>query len=373
MATLIGTVKLLTLFPVLIGAGVVAFVIQGVSYLTLRQISETTHRKLVTRVSYCFLLVGTFLLQHWSKIRLITYGDSIPDSASVLCIVNHYSNIDFLIGLAWLSRLGYPSPGNVKAVVKKSLGSVPIFGWILKFSEFVFLTRSWERDQSNFVTKLRKLSTFPSTGLPYWLVLFPEGSRLQPDKLANSQKFAQANNYPTFNNVLLPRFKGFQALVPEIRSSINYVVDVTLMFEGKKPSMSSVLKGTADNVIHVHIRTHPISTIPRNEEGIKDWLLQRWIEKETRIQEFSDGKNTLGPRIASEDDEHPPSVTGLYLLFAIFVVFAAPILYAVSRFDNGIRYLLLANSLACAAVALFVGLVLRPSAKGKTKRNKKAL
>ncbi len=369
MVKVVASLKLLTLFPVLIGAGVVACVVEGASYLTVRQVSLTFHRKIVTAVSYCFLLVGSFLLQHWSKVRLVTYGDTVPSNASVLVLANHSSNIDFLIGLAWLTRLGYPAPGNAKAVVKASLGSVPIFGWILRFSEFVFLTRSWDRDHFNFVAKLRKLSTFPKTGLPYWLLLFPEGSRITPDKLVNSQKFAQANNYPTFNHVLLPRFKGFQALVPEIRSSLDCIVDASFMFEGKKPTMSSVLKGTDDSVIHVHLRTHPIADIPQDEDGMKTWLLQRWVEKEARIQAFMQDKTSLGQPYSTQ--ERAPSVAGLYVLFGIFVAFAAPVLYAASQFENGLRYFLVANAAAVAAIALLIGVNLKPSAKGKTKTNGK--
>jgi len=160
MNKLFAPLKLLAVFLILIGAGVVTFVLEILSYLTVRHFSLTRHRKLVTAVSYCFLTVGSFLLEHWASIKLVTYGDVIPLTSSALCICNHSSNIDWLVGLAWLSRFGYPAPGNVKCVVKASLGAVPIFGYILRLSEFVFLTRNWDRDHERFMVMLSGLYYF---------------------------------------------------------------------------------------------------------------------------------------------------------------------------------------------------------------------
>lgn len=272
--------------------------------------------------------------------------------------------LDRLVGLAWLSRLGFPAPGNAKAVVKASLGQVPIFGWALRLSEFVFLARSWERDQQRFVSALRSLGTFRATGHPLWLILFPEGSRLTSDKLANSQKYSRVNGFPVFDHVLLPRFKGFQALMPELRRHIEYVVDGTLIFDGPKPSMTTVMNGTADIVIHVNIRKYPVAEIPEDEQAMQDWLLQRWVEKESLIAGFLRDPLSLGPPCDPERDA-PPSVAPLYTLFAIFVSLAIPILYAVSQIENGMRNLMIANLAIVVMVGGFIASNLRPSRKGK--------
>ena len=61
--------------------------------------------------------------------------------------------------------------------------------------------------------------------------MFPEGTRLKPGTLKKvivlkvvllilqSQEHAKKNNLQVFNNVLLPRTKGFNAFISEFRES----------------------------------------------------------------------------------------------------------------------------------------------------------
>ncbi len=73
------------------------------------------------------------------------------------------------------------------------------------FTEYIFAYRDWSRDAKFIPRALAELKQFPD---PIWMVVFPEGTRFTPAKLAKSNEFARANNKPTFNHVLLPRTKA---------------------------------------------------------------------------------------------------------------------------------------------------------------------
>lgn len=267
-----------------------------------------------------------------------------------------------LVGLAWFARFGYPYPGNVKAVVKASLGSVPIFGWVLRFSEFVFLARSWAADREQFLAKLAALTTFSESGHPLWLVLYPEGSRLTPEKLSVSQAYAASAGLPVLQHTLLPRLKGFAAMLPVLRAHIDTVYDATVLFEGKTPSMSTVMSGTADTIIHVHLDCYDVNGIPTEEEALHAWLLERWTEKDARIARFKADPKSVGEPLSHLSEK--PSVAALYTLFFVFLCTAVPVLYATSRIPNGIQILVGGCSLIVGATALFVMGNLIPSRKG---------
>jgi hypothetical protein len=48
--------------------------------------------------------------------------------------------------------------------------------------------------------------TFPR---PFWVGIYPEGTRITPKKWKESITFAAEKGLPQLNNVLLPRTKGF--------------------------------------------------------------------------------------------------------------------------------------------------------------------
>lgn len=238
--------RLFAMFVILVCAGLVASIVQGISHLLLRKRNRDLHRRVTIAMTRAFLLCGTFTLERWAGIRIITHGAAIPPDVATFCILNHCSDIDMLIGLAWLSRYGHPYPGNAKAVVKASLGAVPVFGWILKFGEFPRISRVWARDRIRLSNDIKSLLTFKT---PLWYVLYPEGSRFTPEKHVVSQEYARTNGYPVLNNLLLPRTKAFIALVEELRGNVDSICDATLMFDGPIPSAKTVLSGECSTYV----------------------------------------------------------------------------------------------------------------------------
>lgn len=356
--------RLLTMFVLLAGAAFVTCLFQAFSYALMRPFSLRSHRRFCAFFSRSFLLCATFLLERWSNVRFVIYGKRIDPSLSPLCLSNHCSDVDWLIGLALLSRLGAPFPGNVKAIVKASLGRVPLFGWILRFAEFLFLTRNWAADRERFFRSLNSLCAYSRDCGSVCLVLFPEGTRLSAASLVYSQTFAREKGYPIFNQVLTPRFKAFTAVVPTLRDTLDGILDLTLMFEGSTPNMSTVLTGNATTICHIHTSYHPMGQVPEGEEKLEEWLLTRWREKDARMAAFKINPASLGPPVAMPGR---PSCTPVYMLFVASLIAGATTLYLCSRYKHGIRSLFLFLAFSVVMTALFVATNLRPSSKGSGK------
>lgn len=359
-------ISLILSFSVCFAAATTACFFQSLSYIFVKPFSFNAHRRIALHCNYAFFLVSTFLLQVWSNTTFKTYGDALPKDKSCFIIVNHSSSADFLIGLAHLAMMQYPSPGNVKSAVKASLGNIPLFGTILHFAEFLFLTRSWSADRENFLTSLHNFRDYETTVSPFWFVLFPEGTRLTPDKLQHSKQYAMSKGTDPLSHVLYPRFKAFTATMSALREQFDVVVDATYIYDSPI-SLKETLAGTANTVIHAHATCHDIKSLPEGEEQLEKWLLDRWYEKDSRISSFQENSESLG---AADDSLFPvskASVTPFYGLVLFFAASASIILYKCSQYRNGLVLLFVSSTALLLLVAAFVIVTNRPSRKGSSR------
>lgn len=353
----------LVFFP-LVGAASVACFFEALSFLFIRPRSLIKHRQVCTFFSRCFFLISVFLLEDWANISFKAYGDRIKPDKSYLCVVNHRSDLDWLLGLAYVARLGYPYPGNAKSVVKASLAKVPIFGTLLRLAEFSFLTRSWATDKDKFLKALASLRTYSESGNPLWFVLYPEGTRFTKEKQAYSQAYAATKELRPTTHVLFPRYKAFTAIVSTLRGQFDGVIDATFMFEGEQPAIKGALAGTASTVVHVHTKSYPMEDLPEGEEQLEQWLLERWYEKDKRIAAFNEDVSTLGDPNEDLSESKNASARPFYALVAVYALAAIATIYVFSKFQNGLFFLFGASFGAVALTGLFTVLNIRPSRKG---------
>ena len=101
-------------------------------------------------------------------------------------------------------------------MAKKMLKYVPTVGWAWGLSDFIFLDRNWEKDKQTLTKGMSDLATYPSS---VWLLLFAEGTRLSPEKLELSQKFAKDRNLHVLKHHLTPRSKGFVHMMKHLDTS----------------------------------------------------------------------------------------------------------------------------------------------------------
>ncbi len=81
---------------------------------------------------------------------------------------------------------------------------MPFYGWYWRRHGFIYVRKSWQDDGPRLLADLGSLPTYHS---PYWLVLYPEGTRFTPARAAKCHEFAAQRGLALLNNVLTPRTK----------------------------------------------------------------------------------------------------------------------------------------------------------------------
>ena len=135
-------------------------------------------------------------------------------------------------------------------ILKDSLRTAPIFGWLMQLALYIFLKRNRENDLphiSKMLSYLTSLRTVPS------LLLFPEGTDLSPSNIEKSNRFATENNLPQYQQVLHPKPSGLVTAVSAYREQQQpqqggaAIHDLTIAYEdyhiGKRSSEKSFLFG----------------------------------------------------------------------------------------------------------------------------------
>ncbi|XVE75650.1 hypothetical protein DITRI_Ditri12bG0110100 [Diplodiscus trichospermus] len=193
-----------------------------------------------------------------------------------LVMANHRSDIDWLVGWVLAQRSG--CLGSSIGVMKKSSKFLPVIGWSMWFSEYLFLERSWAKDENTLKAGLQRLKDFPR---PFWLALFVEGTRFTQAKLLAAQEYATSQGLPVPRNVLIPRTKGFVSAVSQMRSFVPAIYDITVAIPRSSPSptMLRLFKGQS-SVVHVHVKRRLMKELPETDEAVAQWCKDLFVEKD---------------------------------------------------------------------------------------------
>lgn len=183
--------------------------------------------------------------------------------------------------------------GRIYVVLKESLRRIPIIGWGMQFSQFIFLKRNWEKDKDRLAAHLQKLN---SAAAPMWLMLFPEGTNLHPVTRKASKKWADKNEIPDMEHQLLPRSKGLQFCIQNLRKTTPYVYDCTIAYEGVPTGQyaseiftiqAAYFGGKPPKSVNMYWRRFDVWSIPvDNDRAFDNWLRARWIEKDQLLDHY---------------------------------------------------------------------------------------
>jgi len=272
-------------------SGLFINLVQFILFLLLSKVSKSLYRTLNYYLVYSIYSQLLFLAEWWSASTLKIYCH--PDLAQVftglsnehaVVLMNHHNELDWLYG--WMVADRAKLLGNGRVYAKKMLQYVPVLGWCFRLSDVIFLERNWEKDKDNLAVKLNELLDYPS---PVWVLLYPEGTRLSPEKLAASQEFAASRNLPILNHHLVPRTKGFSFTVSRLDPErISSLYDVTLVADQKTPpTLTSILFGRS-TVASMYIRKFNLKDIPKDEAGSAAWLMNLFQEKDSLKESFDE-------------------------------------------------------------------------------------
>uniref|UniRef100_A0A103YLQ4 1-acylglycerol-3-phosphate O-acyltransferase n=1 Tax=Cynara cardunculus var. scolymus TaxID=59895 RepID=A0A103YLQ4_CYNCS len=310
-------------------SGLIVNLIQALIFVIVRPFSKSIFRRINRMVAELLWLELVWIVDWWAGVKVNLYTDPetlrmmgmlytafiivtllrvknlllltcctifspnpvlFPGKEHALVIANHKSDIDWLIGWVFAQRSG--CLGSTLAVMKKSSKFLPVIGWSMWFSEYLFLERSWAKDESTLKSGLQSLKDYPQ---PFWLALFVEGTRFTKAKLLAAQEYASSMGLPVPRNVLIPRTKGFVTSVSQMRSFVPAIIDMTVAIpkDSTPPTMLRLFKGQSSVVslldlkfwlckdeIHVKVTRHSMKDLPESDEAVAQWCKDKFIVKD---------------------------------------------------------------------------------------------
>jgi lysophosphatidate acyltransferase len=237
-----------------------------------------------------------FFFENCSGVEVVLYGDTdkiLERPENVILISNHQCTVDWMIADMLAVRQG--SLGNIRYILKDGLKYLPLYGYYFRQHSCVYVKRSGKFDQSKAE---RQLDMFTNNHTPFWMVVFPEGTRFNPDLpdvIAKCQNYAREEGLPIFDQLLTPRLKALQLCVERLRPSADAVYDITIAYSSTLcpqdklrrvgPSLSEFLQGNCKQV-HIHVKRIPICDVPTNDKLFCSWLMDRFMAKDRLLQEF---------------------------------------------------------------------------------------
>ena len=212
--------------------------------------------------------------------RILISGDDLPKREDALLIANHQQMPD----IPAIMKLAKTKDqlGDLKFFVKKQLKWAPGVGWGMQFLDCLFIDRDWSSDREQIRRTFAKLV---DNRIPMWLVSFVEGTRGTCPKIEASREFARSRGLAETRHVQVPRTKGFTASVQGLRDHITAIYDLTIGYEDGVPTLSQYARGLVDRV-HMHVRRFPIEDLPETDEGLRQWLLERFVEKDQLLEHY---------------------------------------------------------------------------------------
>ena len=207
--------------------------------LAVRPLNQVWHETFLDEMARIGWGTIVDFVEHVGRLLPVFTGDlealSAPEHphhrGNKIVISNHATAGDPLALFVVGHRLG--RIGNMRFLVKKVLLWFPVLGLAAYFLDFVFLTRDWTKDQMSIRRIFRKMLE-GTRKRRFWLCLFPEGTRITPNKLREAQEYAAARNLPVPERVLIPRVKGLKAALDGLRAHADSVLDVTIAYSVRK-------------------------------------------------------------------------------------------------------------------------------------------
>uniref|UniRef100_A0A2P2L2I1 1-acylglycerol-3-phosphate O-acyltransferase n=1 Tax=Rhizophora mucronata TaxID=61149 RepID=A0A2P2L2I1_RHIMU len=264
-------------------SGLVINFFQAACFVLIRPLSKNFYRTVNRSLAELLWLELVWIVDWWAGVKIQVFTDRetfrLMGKEHALVVCNHRSDIDWLVGWVLAQRAG--CLGSALAVMKKSSKVLPVIGWSMWFSEYLFLERIWAKDENTLKSGYRKLKDFPR---PFWLALFVEGTRFTQAKLLAAQEYAASAGLPVPRNVLIPRTKGFVAAVSNMRSFVPAIYDITVAIpkNSPQPTMVRLFKGQS-SVVHVHIKRRLMSELPETDDAVAQWCRDMFVTKDALL------------------------------------------------------------------------------------------
>ncbi|KAL4576902.1 hypothetical protein LXL04_013003 [Taraxacum kok-saghyz] len=303
-------------------SGLIINFLQGFFFVLVRPCSKRTYRKINGYLAELLWLEVIWLFDWWAHIKVDLFIDSetleLMGKEHVLLICNHKSDVDWLIGWVLAQRAG--CLGSTLALVKKSLKFLPVIGWSMWFTEYIFLERNWSKDENILMEGFENLRDFP---MPFWVAVFVEGTRFTQAKLLAAQEYAIATKLPIPRHVLIPKTKGFVTAVNHLRSFVPAIYNCTVAIPKDEPlpTILRMFRGKSSTV-HVHVKRHSICELPDADADIRRWCRDVFLEKDAQL-ELHQSENSFGDHIECHGIGRPKKSLYVVVMWSCVLIYGA--------------------------------------------------
>lgn len=235
-----------------------------------------------------------FFFENYTGVQILLYGDLPKNKENVIYLANHQSTVDWIVADMLAAR--QDALGHVRYVLKDKLKWIPLYGFYFAQHGGIYVKRSAKFNEKEMRNMLQ---SYVNAGTPMYLVIFPEGTRYnrtQTKVLSASQAFAAQRGLPVLKHVLTPRIKATHVAFDSMKSHLDAIYDVTVVYEGNEkgsgkysntPSMTEFLCKQCPK-LHIHFDRIDKNEVPEEQEHMKKWLHERFEIKDKLLIEFYD-------------------------------------------------------------------------------------
>lgn len=299
-----------------------AYLFISPSLLISRKLANKTNKnsiKLSQSINTLGLVDGFkanfFLAESVTNIKEIINEN--PETIDVL-ICNHLSTIDHFLLKIYLEYIGIESFNY--SFAKSNFYYIPGIGLVCYSGTDIKFCRNWEEDKNILAEQIDKIETGTKKQL---ITIFPEGSRLTPEKLKDGQNFSKLNNFPVYDNLLVPKSKGLWFIVNHLNQTnrLGRVWDLTLAIPKfmKKSSYFNDILGKPIGPVYGMIKEIKIDFDTQNPELFKFWLLEKWKSKDEFLKNY---KQFIYKKLDNKPNhKHIALIILICLIFSILLRF----------------------------------------------------
>ncbi|XP_011710141.2 1-acyl-sn-glycerol-3-phosphate acyltransferase epsilon isoform X3 [Macaca nemestrina] len=241
---------------------------------------------------YCvYQSMVLFFFENYTGVQILLYGDLPKNKENIIYLANHQSTVDWIV--ADILAIRQNALGHVRYVLKEGLKWLPLYGFYFAQHGGIYVKRSAKFNEKEMRNKLQ---SYVNAGTPMYLVIFPEGTRYNPEQtkvLSASQAFAAQRGLAVLKHVLTPRIKATHVAFDCMKNYLDAIYDVTVVYEGKdnggqrreSPTMTEFLCKECPK-IHIHIDRIDKKDVPEEQEHMRRWLHGRFAVKDEMLIEF---------------------------------------------------------------------------------------
>ena len=268
------------------------YFIMSYSYMLLTPAFLLANNSMIQFVKKLGQTLTTLILLHGFNMELYINNSDIsrkivmdPELVDVI-ICNHMSEIDWVIILAYLEHFKIDS---YNLVLRKGIMYWPGLGLVVYSNQDIMLDRNWELDQKHLNKQINCIKPNKTKEV---ILIFPEGTRINNNKLILAQQFSKDSNIPIFNNLLVPKFKGIHTIICTLASKqmLGRIWDITLIapkYIRNSFDISDIM-GTSFGPIYADIRELTLEDDFQNLDTFKLWFIKNWQIKDSIFDNYKE-------------------------------------------------------------------------------------